>query len=220
MGKRKARKAAQLRPNHVGLRQDIFGILDHMYDLLIQQHPAIKKRLLDAAPCVAWSALMFFESAYFRVAYLALGHLNFFIDGLNTPDCGHDSGSYERIYHGTHGIDSLMGILFDLGVIRDAVRTEAHNTGWYSSTDFQRALQYAGPTMCGQTPCKMVLVFKTKCANVASSGLVTKHSCRRYKLLGVLIVPMYVIPNDGRQCFAPRPACMRYQAHLAQRDER
>ena len=174
--------------------------------------------MLDAAmQGLPFVAPMVFGTQLKLVGFYNLAGLDYFHNGLALPNCSHDSEPCLRTFHGIHSFDDLLMILHYGGIMRNAHRTESGNNGWYHSDVCETALQYAGPTMWKNLPCKLVLQFQTLCCNKVHTGLITKHNCLRYQLKALLIVPLYLIPPrsvSNRPWYAEEPYCMRFSAYL------
>ena len=207
-------------PDVLQMSEDMEKIKSAIYDELIAEHGMLREELEHSMSSMSHTNCEMFSDRADElrpVVYVDLrACYRFLHDGLRLPHCGFDSYAEPVSYHGTHSFCSFKQILNDGGVMQDSrpERSEGGHVGWYhAGKKFERALAYAGPTLVGGIPVRIVLVFRVACCNSCNSGRYTGHHCPRYKLTGVYAVPLYVIPR-GTRTYADRPFCSRYTAYL------
>ena len=227
MGGKRKRKA-EVMPELLQMSDDIWQLVHTLRDLLMGtpyfvMAESIERALFEWQPegrddhCHV-DMFRDKDSVLRPCAFVDLHCCTWLHRGLFAGPCGFDSYEEPISYHGTHSFDSFKEILHCRGIMRDSIpeRSEGgtmhRHIGWYHAGDnFEKAVSYAGPTVAGGIPCRIVLKFKIACCNSCGTGRYTGHRCQRYRLTGVYAVPLYVIPRHI-QCYAQRPYCRNFSS--------
>ena len=221
---RKRKMDAEVLPDVLQMSDDIGQLVTSLRELLVTtpffvQHWQIDRALFEWQPDgrdghVHVDMFRDKDDVLRPCAFVDLRCCTWLHQGLWAAPCGFDTYEEPISYHGTHSFDSFKEILHCHGIMRDSLpaRSEGGHIGWYHAGDnFEKAVSYAGPTLVGGIPCRIVLVFRVACCNSCGSGRYTGHRCQRYRLTGVYAVPLYVIPRNI-QCYAKQPYCRSFDA--------
>jgi hypothetical protein len=219
---RKRKREAEVLPELLQMSDDVWQLVTSLRELLVGTpffvtHEQIDRSILEWQPHLSHAHVDMFrdkDDVLRPCAFVDLHCCTWLHQGLFAAPCGFDSYEEPISYHGTHSFDSFKEILHCRGIMRDSIpeRSEGRHIGWYHAGDnFEKAVSYAGPTMAGGIPCRIVLKFYVACCNSCGTGRYTGHRCQRYRLTGVYAVPLYVIPRHI-QCYAQRPYCRSFDA--------
>ena len=120
-------------------------------------------------------------------------------DGLGLGMCDHGGVLKEvsTVWHGTKTLDIGLRIVDGGGIMArstDRPWGADGKIGWFNSLSFKQALTYARPHVICGVKVRVLLKFKSLCANRANGAQITQDGCLRYKLSKLLVVPASVLP--------------------------